>query len=64
MVTSTMPNVIPTSRYTIKETCAILGVHRNTLRAYVRAGYIRCSVKQNGKRFTGTEILRFWNAFT
>lgn len=63
MITSIEPSVNPTARYTINETCSILGIHRNTLRAYVNAGYIRTTAKVHGQRFKGTEILRFWKAF-
>ena len=63
MVTSVQPNISPTARYTISETCELLGIHRNTLRSYVNAGYIKTIQKVNGKRFKGSEILRFWNTF-
>lgn len=63
MVTSVQPNINPTSRYTISETCKLLGIHRNTLRSYVNAGYIKSMQKVNGHRFKGSEILRFWNTF-
>lgn len=63
MITSEQPNVSPTARYTINETCALLGIHRNTLRSYVNAGYIKTIEKLHGKRFKGAEIIRFWNAF-
>ncbi len=63
MVTSEQPNVRPAARYTISETCALLGIHRNTLRSYVNAGYIKTMQKVHGQRFKGTEILRFWNTF-
>lgn len=63
MVTSEQPNVSPTARYTIAQTCALLGIHRNTLRSYVNAGYIKTMQKVQGQRFKGTEILRFWNTF-
>ncbi|HAH91300.1 helix-turn-helix domain-containing protein [Segatella copri] len=63
MVTSVQPNISPTSRYTISETCKLLGIHRNTLRSYVNAGYIKSMQKVHGQRFKGSEILRFWNMF-
>ena len=63
MVTSVQPNINPTSRYTISETCKLLGIYRNTLRSYVNAGYIKSMQKVHGQRFKGSEILRFWNTF-
>lgn len=63
MITSEEPKVNPTARYTIGETCVILGIHRNTLRSYVRAGYIKNVQKLHGQRFKGSEISRFWHAF-
>lgn len=63
MITSVEPQVNPTERYTISQTCILLGIHRNTLRSYVNAGYIKSIQKIHGQRFKGTEILRFWNSF-
>ena len=63
MITSVQPDINPTAKYTIKETCKLLGIHRNTLRSYVNAGYIKTTLKIHGKRFRGAEILRFWNSF-
>ncbi len=63
MITSVRPNVNATAKYTIKETCTLLGIHRNTLRSYVNAGYIKSTLKTHGQRFKGSEILRFWNSF-
>ncbi len=63
MITSVEPRVNPTERYTISQTCNLLGIHRNTLRSYVNAGYIKSIQKIHGQRFKGTEILRFWNSF-
>ena len=36
------PKVDPSSRYSIKQTCELLGVHRNTLRAYTKGHFIKC----------------------
>lgn len=70
MVTSVEPTVRESGRYTIKETCDLLGIHRHTLRCYVRAGYIRPIFKRKvvycnsqRERFLGSEILRFWRSF-
>ena len=70
MVTSEEPRVCATGRYTVKETSELLGIHRNTLRRYVKAGYIRPAYKrgrivvnQPRIRFLGSEIVKFWRAF-
>ena len=70
MIVSEEPEVKLTGKYSIKETSSVLGIHRHTLRAYVKAGYIRptyskktmfnCAPRQ---RFLGAEILRFWKTF-
>lgn len=61
MVTD-VPVVSPTSRYTITETCLLLGVHRNTLRKYTETGKIKSGTRMGtAKRFyLGSEILKFW----
>ena len=58
------PSVRPAGRYSVGETAALLGIHRNTLRRYTDAGSIRCSFGKHTLRkyYTGVEILRFWNA--
>lgn len=64
MITSIEPQVAPTGRYSIVDTCKLLGIHRNTLRLYTQAGLIKCGFRRcSGKKFyAGTEILRFWRA--
>ena len=56
------PNVQLTSRYTVTETCTILGIHRNTLRRYTNRGVIQSGFRKSTlKRFyLGSEILKFW----
>ena len=60
------PQVSPTSRYSIQEAAAILGIHRNTLRRLTNIGPtgIKCQHrKSNGRKFyTGLEIVKFWRA--
>lgn len=53
-----------TGQYTIKETAAIIGIHRNTLRNYTNGGIIRCSFRRGtGKKFYyGKEIKRYLTA--
>lgn len=64
MVTAIEPKVTPTGRYTVKQTCECLGIHRNTLRRYTDEGHIKCSFRRESARkiYLGKEILRFWNS--
>jgi DNA-binding transcriptional MerR regulator len=57
------PEVKPTSRYSVKETCKFLGIHRHTLARYVEQGLIREGrSKINGRPFyTGLEIIKLFN---
>lgn len=72
MITSTEPKLDTNGRYSIAETCELLGIHRNTLSAYVKADYIRPMTRKRTTamqssaprpRFLGSEILRFWRTF-
>ena len=56
------PNVKPNSRYSIDATCRHLGIHRNTLLKYTKAGRIRYGVRTVTLRkfYLGSEIIRFW----
>lgn len=62
MVTE-QPQVHPNSRYTVTETCKLLGIHRNSLRKYTDEGRIKSGVrKSTAKKFyLGSEIINFWN---
>ena len=64
MITATEPNVIESGRYSITQTCAALGIHRNTLNRYTESGLIRCGFRKENMRkfYKGSEILRFWRA--
>lgn len=63
MVTCDEPNVRSNSRYSINETCALLGITRKTLAKYTRDGLIQCGFKPDLRKFyTGVEILKFWRA--
>ena len=63
-MTTDEPKVNATSRYTITQTCAILGIHRNTLLKYTTLGVIRQGVRRATARkfYTGSEIMRFWKS--
>ena len=58
------PNVTKTGRYSISETCKLLGIHRHTLRSYTNRGCIHCAFRRSTTRkyYSGNEILRFWRA--
>lgn len=62
-MTSQRPDVDATGRYSIKETSALLGIHRNTLRRYTAKGLIKSGFRKCTKSrfYTGLEILRVWN---
>lgn len=62
-MTNTRPDVSPTGRYSVKETCDKLQIHRHTLSRYVQMGYIReVRSKINGRPFyTGLEIIKLFN---
>lgn len=64
MITGQRPDVSAERRYTIAETCSILGIHRHTLTKYTEQGLISALLHKAGGRmyYTGKEIIRFWNA--
>ena len=49
MVTSIPPVVNDFRRYTIDETCGILGIHRSTLRRYTDSGLIKCGYRREAE---------------
>ncbi len=63
-MTGIEPVLPPTQRYTIKETCGILGIHRNTLHRKTMEGEIKGVFRQSGKKvktyYLGKDIMRFW----
>ena len=64
MITSHEPNVSLNGRYTVIETCKILGICRNTLVKYTNMGAIRYGMRRSGpqKFYTGREIMRVWRS--
>jgi predicted site-specific integrase-resolvase len=64
MITSTFPECADTGKYSIKDTCAILGIHRNSLAKYTKSGAILMTRTRDGLHgyYKGTEIKRFWRA--
>lgn len=64
MITAIEPNVSEAGRYSVTETSAVLGIHRNSLRKYTEQGIIKCGFRRQTARkfYLGSEILRFWRA--
>lgn len=64
MITPVEPAVRADGRYSISQTCAVLGIHRNTLRRYTESGMIKCGFRRESLRkfYPGREIIRFWRA--
>ena len=62
MMTSEQPRVNPAGRYSVKDTCRLLGIHRNTLLNHTKAGDIKASYRKanRSKFYTGMEITKFW----
>lgn len=61
------PKVTPTGRYSINETCELLGIHRDSLYKYTHnTCEIKCGWRKRGGRlvkyYLGSEILRYWRA--
>lgn len=63
MLCGSKPDVINDRRYTVKETSALLGIHRNTLTKYTTQGLIFPIMHKADNRlyYLGKEIIRFWN---
>lgn len=61
-MTTERPTVSLTGRYPIGKAAALLGVHRDTLRARIKDGTVRCEFREDNLRkiITGREILKFW----
>lgn len=57
-MTNVEPKVADAGRYTMTETCKVLGIHRNTLRRWLQAGKIKVKFRRidNRKVFEGSEI--------
>ena len=63
MLSGKYPDADPKRRYTVKETSALLGMHRNTLRKYTEAGCLTPVLHVAGRRvyYLGADINAFWN---
>lgn len=56
------PQVNKEARYSIKETCAFLGIHRHTLRAWTESGLVKSITRKSNGRpaYKGIDILSCW----
>lgn len=61
-MTNEEPKVADAGRYTMTETCKVLGIHRNTLRRWLQAGKMKVKFRRIDKRkvIEGAEIKRAW----
>lgn len=61
---SVAPEVQLTGKYSSAETAKLLGVHRNSIINYTRAGLLKYGIrKSNGRKFfRGVDILYFWRS--
>ena len=58
------PQVNKDARYSIKETCLFLGIHRHTLRTWTQQGLIKSITRRSNGRpaYRGADILACWGA--
>ena len=61
-MTNEEQKVAEAGRYTMTETCNVLGIHRNTLRRWLQAGKMKVKFRRidNRKVIEGAEIKRAW----
>ncbi len=54
------PKVAPAGRYTVNQTCLLLGIHRSTLHRHTEAGKIHCGYRKSTmqKFYKGSEITK------
>lgn len=64
MITAIEPQISDSGRYSVTETCAILGINRRTLQKYTESCLIKCGYRKTNFRkfYLGKEIIRFWRA--
>lgn len=62
MISATPPIVEASALYNSNEAAKILGIHRNSLRRFVKNNYIHPRADRVSKRylFEGRELQRFW----
>lgn len=64
MITPIEPRISESGRYSVTQTCAILGINRKTLQKYTERALIKCGYRRTNYRkfYLGREIVRFWRA--
>lgn len=62
MITATEPQCADAGRYSVTQTCALLGIHRSTLERYRAHNLIKAGFRINNHRkfYTGIEIKKLW----
>lgn len=63
-MTTERPAVTATGRYPIGEAAKKLGVCRDTLRARIEDGTVKCQYRRDNlrKMISGSEILKYWES--
>lgn len=61
-MTTDQPKVNPAGRYSVSDTCRLLGIHRNTLLNHTKKGDIIAHYRKanRSKFYTGMDITKFW----
>lgn len=61
-MTTDQPKVNPAGRYSVNDTCKLLGIHRNTLLNHTKKGDITAHYRKSNhsKFYLGMEITKFW----
>ena len=64
MMVATEPRVSENGRYSLREACELLGVHKTTMIRWVKEGKIRYGIRRSNYRkfYLGRELVRFWRA--
>lgn len=62
MISSEPPKVVAGALYNTNDACKILGVHRNSLRRFVKNNFLHPKAdRMTGRNlFEGRELTRFW----
>ncbi len=63
-MTSEIPNVTDSGRYTVCDAARIMNVNRRTIYNWIDKGYLKFGLfRHNGRKFIpGKELIRFWKA--
>lgn len=64
MMTAIQPDIAPRGRYGASAAAALLGIHRNTLYKYARAGLISKHEGRYGRSYyLGADLIKLWRVF-